>query len=218
MPILLDDREPEEIRKSFDRHKIKYEVQRLEIGDVIDLDRSICIERKECGDFISSIVDGRLQRQVINMDRNFKKCMIGIVGNLKHTWKKLVAMNKYKFIKWAAVKSAIASVMARSNVSIFMVSGTDDFTYVVKKIFEKIDKGTYEPVPKVHRIKNDEVLSMVMSLPRIGQKNGKLLLKQFGNVYNIINASVEELMQVPNIGKQTASLIYDKVREEWIST
>jgi excinuclease ABC subunit C len=62
-----------------------------------------------------------------------------------------------------------------------------------------------------HRNIRDKKLtsSVLDTIPDIGEKTKKLLLKHFGSIEKIREASVEELKTVKGIGSQTAAKIYD---------
>jgi len=51
--------------------------------------------------------------------------------------------------------------------------------------------------------------SKLEGIPGIGAKRRQLLLKKFGGLQGVINAGVEELMQLKGINKETAQSIYD---------
>ena len=53
----------------------------------------------------------------------------------------------------------------------------------------------------------EQQLFIVESLPNIGPVNAKNLLKHFGSVANVLNASENELQEVEGIGKITAQEI-----------
>ena len=64
--IKVDSREEPEVIKRAEKH-FDVTVEMMEVGDVQFGD--LIIERKEVADFISSIFDGRLSEQPINMSR-----------------------------------------------------------------------------------------------------------------------------------------------------
>ncbi|MBL7003509.1 MAG: excinuclease ABC subunit UvrC [Gammaproteobacteria bacterium] len=51
--------------------------------------------------------------------------------------------------------------------------------------------------------------SKLEDIPGIGTKRRQLLLKKFGGIQGVINAGVEELVQLKGINKETAQSIYD---------
>ena len=57
---------------------------------------------------------------------------------------------------------------------------------------------------------------LIESLPGIGPSLSKELLKKFGSVKKIINASEEKLIKVPKIGKKKAEAIKKVLDENYI--
>ena len=56
-------------------------------------------------------------------------------------------------------------------------------------------------------------LIYALGIRQVGAKTGKVLASQFGNLDALMDATVEELMQVPDIGDVTAKSIYDWFRQ-----
>lgn len=56
-------------------------------------------------------------------------------------------------------------------------------------------------------------LIYALGIRQVGAKTGKVLASQFGNLDALMDATVEELMQVPDIGDVTAQSIYDWFRQ-----
>ena len=60
-----------------------------------------------------------------------------------------------------------------------------------------------------HQLKqNDDLRSILDDIPDIGKSRKKILLKHFGSVQQVKNATIEELQKVPGIGKEIAEKIY----------
>jgi excinuclease ABC subunit C len=60
-----------------------------------------------------------------------------------------------------------------------------------------------------HQLKqNDDLRSILDEIPDIGKSRKKVLLKHFGSVQQVKNATIEELQKVPGIGKELAEKIY----------
>jgi len=60
-----------------------------------------------------------------------------------------------------------------------------------------------------HRLKqNNDLRSILDDIPDIGKSRKKILLKHFGSVQQVKSATIEELQNVPGIGKELAEKIY----------
>lgn len=62
----------------------------------------------------------------------------------------------------------------------------------------------------------EQQLFIVESLPNIGPVNAKNLLKHFGSVSAIFNASETQLQEVEGIGKKTAKEIRDVIESKYL--
>jgi excinuclease ABC subunit C len=54
--------------------------------------------------------------------------------------------------------------------------------------------------------------SLLDNLEGIGVKRKKLLVRYFGSVEQVKRASIQDLMNVPGLGKKTATLIYNQLK------
>jgi excinuclease ABC subunit C len=52
------------------------------------------------------------------------------------------------------------------------------------------------------------------SVPGIGSTRRKALLRQFGSVKRLAAASLEEIAEVPGIGKRTAQMVLDALTNQ----
>src|SRR5271157_5047172 len=64
--IVMDDREPEEIKQWLEKEGVIVEKRRLEVGDFV-VSSDVVVERKSSTDLTTSIIDNRLFEQVIRL-------------------------------------------------------------------------------------------------------------------------------------------------------
>ena len=72
-------------------------------------------------------------------------------------------------------------------------------------------RGGYRP----KRLKTKQ-LYLLQGLPQVGPMLAKRLIEHFESVSNIINASIEELMEVEGIGTSVASTIREVLDSEYV--
>lgn len=86
----------------------------------------------------------------------------------------------------------------------------------VLKLLQRIRDEAHRFAITYHRtIRNKRMLvSALDSIDGIGEKRRKLLIKAFGTVEEIKNASIEDLMQVDSIGRKQAEIIKTYFEEE----
>ena len=75
--------EPEKFKKQFRTFFKKWNIieEHMAIGDIL-LGSGLCIEGKTTIDFDSSILDGRLERQLYHMSHNFDLSVVAVVGSI----------------------------------------------------------------------------------------------------------------------------------------
>ena len=198
--IIIDDREDKYIRELL---KSESEVIRLEVGDYIIDD--LIIERKSPTDFISSLLDKRIFRQLINMKENNQyKPLLAITGNI---WRGL-ADRRIKNGS-AMVFGSLKSIVEDFEIPIIQFDNEKDFVSFLKICDkDRKEKKYYLALPKKRAISDDD--KKIVSLTYINGvsvKIAKNLFLKFKTVKNISNADISEFLEMENIGKKLASNI-----------
>lgn len=205
--IKIDNREEVKVidgaRKAFN-----VEVEMLEVGDVQFGD--LIIERKEVGDFIKSIFDGRLSEQPINMAR-FPFRFIIIEGDFDD----LRATDEYyRGYSNEMIYGKIASLEINYDIRVLQVKTTRGFWVQVDRLVYHSSNPkaveyakTYKP--KLTCInKKDEVLSALCGgVFGMGEKKGLLVTETYSTIHEICHASIEDLCEIKGIGPKMAEKI-----------
>ncbi|MEM2878678.1 MAG: ERCC4 domain-containing protein [Candidatus Hadarchaeales archaeon] len=170
----------------------------IDAGDYVVSDR-ICIERKSAGDFLQSIVDRRLARQMRDIAKLYEKPVLILEGG---------DLFSRRSIHPNAIRGALASLVTDLGVSVIPSEGEEDTARIIAALARREQtKDGREPVlrakPKADGIQKMQKF-VVEGLPGISCVLAKRLLKHFGTVERIMRASQEELMKVPGIGKKKA--------------
>ena len=106
------------------------------------------------------------------------------------------------------IRGSMASIAIDFGISIIPTRNSQDTAAMIKRIAVREQNGERTPI----QIRTDrkpvslmeQQLFIIESLPNIGPVNAKNLLKHFGTVSNIMNASESDLQEVEGIGKKTA--------------
>jgi len=174
------------------------EMRKLDVGDYAVSDR-IIIERKSAEDFLQSIVDRRLIRQMRELSESCDRPVLIIEGNEIFS-RRLIHPN--------AIRGAIASVVADYGISIIRSQDAEDTAKLIAALARREqvkDKREVSFRPKIRRPSVQEFQRFVVEgLPGISCVLAKRLLEHFKTVENIMRASEEELMKVRGIGKNKA--------------
>jgi Fanconi anemia group M protein len=178
------------------------EIKKVPYGDYI-INKTITIERKTARDFLISIIDGRLFKQLSNLK---KYCTNPIL---------LIERNPYKTdLKFdrMAIKGALISAKTIWHIPVLFSRSKGDsrdiFMIIGRQVETCIDvlqlRGGYRP----KRLKSKQ-LYLLQGLPQVGPIFAMRLIKHFKSVSNVMNASVQDLIEVDGIGRVSA----EKIRE-----
>ncbi|MEM0485372.1 MAG: ERCC4 domain-containing protein [Thermoplasmata archaeon] len=214
--IVVDDREKESVVvRQLQKMGVELSFQHLEIGDYILGD--VVIERKEVNDYVSSLIDGRLQKQLYHLSYHYPYSILIVEGYVEE-----VLLHR-KIHRSAYLSSLASAIYKRAPegqmgvVSVLTFPTPFDTSLFLYHLHKKIEEGGVRLpviVKKKGSLMKERVVNIVCSLPGISEVKAKRLLQKFKSVHRIVNASVKELMEVDGIGEKTAKEIYEVVRYE----
>ena len=196
--IKIDDRENDEFKLVCDIF-LKCKISRLSVGD-IEVD-NIIYEHKKPADFISSIYDGRLFRQIKEMKNNYDHCYILVSGTISEI------MESPK-IQYNSMMAAITSCFVRGCPIIFC-DNYETLCGVVKVLSEKLNDGKSRTIPIEKSSIEDDQLRLICQLPGVGEKSGQALLDRFGSPIDVFGASRDEIIKIKGIKEKT----YNKIQK-----
>jgi len=209
--IFVDSREQaSSVNKMlFEKENVKIIQKPLDIGDYV-LSKDVCVERKTIEDFVSSIIDGRLFSQIMNMRQNYTKPLIILEGKMDEIY-------SIRNIHKNSIIGALTSIALDYQVPVLNTknsSETAEYLYVIAKR-EQIgrDKEVRLRVGRKGLTLDEQQRFITEGLPLVGPLLAKGLLEKFGSIKAIANASEKELQSVENLGKKKARMI-KKVLEE----
>lgn len=205
--VMVDFREPDDkiakLKTVLGENSVEVVVS--EVGDYFTPDRKVGIERKSLDDYLSSMT-GRLKQQLKELKDAFEYPYLFVEGS----------MDDFLYIDRRfhpnAIIGSVASVLAHSQVPIVFTGSF--FIPLLVKVIEKHYDGKvveYTPIRKPKPTKDDYKLNILCAFPGINMSRAKLLLEKFGSIEQIVNAPVEELMQVKGIGEKLAKQIKEVI-------
>lgn len=193
--------------------KITVEVIQKQLG-VADflLSERVAVERKTTEDFLQSIVDGRLFKQIRNLKASYKKPLLIIEGD--------DGLFESRNIHPNAICGAMSSISIDSCVPIIWTKNqkeTANYLYTIAKR-EQIEFEKSVRIREKIRIltKNQRQEYIVSGLPKISTVLARRLLEYFKTPENIFKATEEELLKVDGIGKEKAILIRKVLTRKYI--
>jgi ERCC4-type nuclease len=163
------------------------------------------VERKELHDFFRSIFDGRLFEQAERLAEAYENACLLVEGDVIKAVKAL----RNPMVFWGA----IAKIMADHRISLVFTPDERHTAMFLHSLAKKLQEEKRRKVlvkhkPKVYTLKQMQI-SAVQSLPLIGPERAELLLKKFGSVRRVFQASKVELLSVKGLGEKTVKKILD---------
>jgi ERCC4-type nuclease len=163
------------------------------------------IERKELHDFFRSIFDGRLFEQIERLSEAYENPILLVEGDVI----KAVKSVQNPMVFWGA----LAKIAADHHISIIFTPdewNTAMFLYSLAKKLQEERRGkvAFKHKPKAYSQKQLQLLAL-QSLPGIGPERAEALLKKFGSVRRVFQASKVELASVKGLGEKTVRKILD---------
>ncbi|WP_135606685.1 DEAD/DEAH box helicase [Methanococcoides sp. NM1] len=208
--VVLDQREIRStVARNLEKMGINIVVKTLEVGDYIVSDRT-AIERKSAEDFVSSLLDRDLFRQISDLAGAYDKPILIIEGEGLFT---------SRMLNPNVIHGTLASLVLDFGVSVLYTRDPEDTASLIS-ILAKREQVDEKRDISVHGKKSSMLLSqqqeyIVSSISDIGPNAAKNLLEHFDTVENIMKAEQDELTKVRNIGPKTASKMREILTSEY---
>lgn len=206
--VFVDPRE-RDMGKRLEALGMEITLRNLEVGDYVVSDR-IAIERKTADDFVSSIIDPKrnLFRQVEDLARSYDKPLLILEGRNLYT----------RQISPNSIRGAMAAIAVDFGVPIIPTEDAEETAAVIYLLARR--EQAQGGVPKIHGQKTARTLKeqqeyLVSAMPSVGPTVARNLLKHFGSVQAVVNASEEELRKVDLVGPKIAERIRELAGGEY---
>ena len=207
--IIADDREckSEVIESLMKIEGVEVSIRRLAIGDY-QIDNRLIVERKTLKDFVVSIIDGRLFKQMLCLANSNSKAVLILEGTASDTAE--LGMTR------EALQGALITVSLILGIPVLRSKDPSETAKLIVYIGRQIESMAMGGVQRHgYRPKNKRKrqLFILQGLPGIGRERAERLLARFGSVEVAISASSGELQTVDGIGKSIADKIKWTVSE-----
>jgi Fanconi anemia group M protein len=168
----------------------------LQVGDFILSDR-VVVERKEVDDFASSIIDGRLFQQAVNLKNAYPKPIIIVEGETPTGTGR---------VRPEAMMGAYASILIDYGIPIVWTQKPSETAQLMFAILRR-EQVQEKRAPRIMTVNKPNTLQqqqefIISSLPNIDNTRAKKLLTTFHTPERVFQASKEELMNVTGIGEK----------------
>lgn len=207
--IIVDNRElKSKVLEELYRQKVQLDIRQLPVADYIVSER-VGIEFKKIADFEASIIDGRLFTQCEELIDNFERPVLIIEGDCLFHGR----------VHPNAVRGAIASVTTDYGIPVINVDSPEEAAQLIIA-YARREQSEIEPIIKYNFIRkgmSDTQLqeAIISGFPTVGTKLARELLKKFKSIKGVMNAKIEELLEIPKIGNIKAARIYELINKEY---
>jgi Fanconi anemia group M protein len=181
------------------------ELKVLKVADY--LVKGVAIERKTVSDFISSMINKRLLKQLEELQQ-YKNRLLIIEG----TDEQELYNDEDSGINGNAIRGFLLSILLKYKIPIIFTKDYEDTAKYIEILSKKKEKEMPLNISKKNLNKKERMQFILEGFPGIGPKTAKKLLSHFNTLKKIFNASEEELREV--IGKK-AETIMSLVHEQY---
>lgn len=206
--FIVDHREHKSILRVLAKEGIDYKKEQLGIADFLIKSKAngeettVAIERKTLEDFLNSIIDKRLLIQLAEMRERYKVAVLIIEGNENIYQMRNMHPN--------AIRGMMVTIAIDFQVPIIRTLNPRDTVMVMKNMAERLTRSR-KPISMYSRRTplslEDQKLYLLESLPGVGATLAKSLLREFGSVEKVMNASLKDLQKVDKLGPKKAEKI-----------
>lgn len=186
------------------RSDLEVKFEDLPVGDFL-LSDDVVVERKAASDFVLSILDKRLFSQVQLMKAAYARAIVLIEGDVFAT---------RSAIQPDALRGALSWLAVIEGVAVMTTQGPLESAACLAVMTRHAQEGLgYEIALRAGKPKSLDVLSRfaVEGLPGCGPATARKLLRHFGTVRAVYNASADELSAVSGVGRKQAEQIHQLV-------
>lgn len=186
---------------------MEVEFKQLKVADY--LIGGVAVERKSVSDFISSMINKRLLKQLQEIGQYKNRLLIveGIEEQELYTDSK-----NWTGLHPNAIRGFLLSILINHKVPIIFTKNYQDTAKFLAVLARRKPKIPSLNVNKKSLNKKERVQFILEGFPGIGPVTAKKLLTHFKTIKNIINASEQELKKV--IGKK-AEIVHKIINDKY---
>lgn len=188
---------------------VNVDLKTLDTADYI-LSPRVGVEYKTQRDFVDSIIDGRLLSQLKTLVQCFERPVVVVEGDEDIFSQRNVHAN--------AIRGMIATIAVSYGIPLIFTKNAREtaalLAVIAKREQEDVQKDIQLHTKKPLTLKEVQEY-VISSLPSVGTSLARDLLKSFGSVRNVVNASENHLKKVDGVGDKIAKNIKDAVDSEY---
>ena len=183
---------------------LEVECRELKVADY--LVNNIAIERKTISDFVSSMINGRIKRQLEEIAQYENKLLV-----IEGIEEQEVYSEDNSGVHANSVRGFLLSILLKYKIPVLFTKNEEDTAKFIWLLARKKETESSLNVSKKSLNKKERLQFILESFPGIGPKNAKKLLEEFKTLKNILNSPIEDLKRI--IGKKAE--VFSLVQEEF---
>lgn len=202
--IIIDYREKNSLVYSYlIKNGFEIEFKELKVGDYIVKD--VVIERKTVSDFLTSMINQRLIKQIEEL-KQYENKLIIIEGISE---KELYEENK-EGINPNAIRGFLLSITLKHKIPLIFSKNSEDTAKFIEILSKKKEKEINLNAKKKTLNKKEQLQFIIESFPGVGPKKARKLLEKFGSIQNIMLAPTEDLKEILGIQAENIREIIER--------
>jgi DNA excision repair protein ERCC-4 len=187
----------------------------LKVGDYV-VSSETAVERKTVRDLISSIYDGRLFVQCSDLVKHYQKPLLIVQGNIAELAETTEDMEdsdiKQHSERMPLAYDALITVATEFRIPIIHTPSAEQTAQLLVTLVNRSLREGKATGPLLRKIKKGnpiyiQQLSVLASLPGVGEKLAVRMLKKFRTPIRALNASAAELATIPGFGLARAERV-----------
>jgi ERCC4-type nuclease len=205
MRIIADCHEPAEILNllrladSVDGSAVEIEAGSLDVGDYL-IGPGAAVERKAGGDFVASLLDGRMAEQAAKLRATYDKVIWIIEGN---------PYDGHIALEPKVITGAISHLAVVEGATVLRTQSPQETADLLLSMAKRLQDGRRDLALRPSKPADPRLLAeyIVSGLPRIGRIKASTLLQRFGSVRGVFTAEVADIAEIHGFGRKTAEAI-----------
>ena len=186
---------------------ISLEIKMLPVGDYIVAPDTV-VERKTISDLVSSIFDGRLFDQCNRLKEHYQFPILLIEGDIDE----IEELTENPLIFYGA----ISSIAIDFKIPVIHTPNASHTSKLLISMCSRKDASKGPFIKKIRKSRDiqKQQLSMLCSLPGVGEKTAIRMLEKFGTPLMVLSSSITELSKVGGLGEARAKNIKKVLQEQ----
>jgi DNA excision repair protein ERCC-4 len=186
---------------------ISLEIKMLPVGDYIVAPDTV-VERKTISDLVSSIFDGRLFDQCNRLKEHYQFPILLIEGDIDE----IEELTENPLIFYGA----ISSIAIDFKIPVIHTPNASHTSKLLISMCSRKDASKGPFIKKIRKSRDiqKQQLSVLCSLPGVGEKTAIRMLEKFGTPLMVLSSSITELSKVGGLGEARAKNIKKVLQEQ----